>query len=81
MAKARVTYVAQYLPAGANPDSGWKDLSPWDIPDAAFTSLDRFQASWNALADQGDRPQGHRVVKRTITDEVVADPRPAPETP
>jgi hypothetical protein len=72
MARVTTSYFAQYLPAGADDKTGWRDLSGWDEPGMAFAQNRRHQASWDALADQDGRPQRWQVVKRQVSDTVLA---------
>jgi hypothetical protein len=70
-----VTFIAQYRTH--DPDE-WRDLSRRDTPEEAFERLDAFLASWKASGGRDD-PAGLQVVRREITDTVIADPRPAAE--
>jgi hypothetical protein len=70
-----VTFVAQYR--ARDPDE-WRDLSRRDTPEEAFERRDAFLASWQGAGGRDD-PAGLQVVRREITDTVIADPRPAPE--
>jgi hypothetical protein len=80
MSEARTTtsYVAQYQ-GYASELATWIDLSVKPTPEEAFGRLDEFRAAWDALNRLESHPVDVRVVRRVITDTVIADSRPAPE--
>jgi hypothetical protein len=82
-----VTTTSYVLQFGERGSGDLIDLSVRGTPEEAFGRLDAYRASWQHLragmrpgrdAPQDD-PPGLRVVRRVVTDTVIADPRPAPD--